>query len=473
MASIQDMLLAKLHQLECHFTWGLNDTDLNDLQHRLKNNIELAEGEDRNIGWSYSNQAFTKYMQGHVEEARDDLAKAEQHIREQHGDNCEKQLIVTYGNFAWLYYHMGEHVQSQTYLDKLEKIKKKFPTESPSALHPEIYGEKGRAFLTFSRQFYEKAKECFEKALELEPEEIEWNDGYAIALYRIEFHNRTSFEESPASKQLRRVLELDPNNAHMMVLLGMKHADYGEHEKAEELIERAMELEPNKPYVIQYVAKYYRNKGKVDESISLLKRALEWTPDSATLHHQLGLSYDRKTANNSDEADNLFRLSIQHLEQAISLKPSFISAMVKLAQLYAKGKDNRKAEEMFQRAFDVATARKEHLPMVTVNYAHFQLYNNRSEPLAVMHYKEGLKLQKDTQEGGTCAKKLENIANKKISRNPHDGEAFEIRGYVSQMRGDKRQAIECYEKAILYDPGNEEYLTALCDLHLSLKLYQN
>ncbi|KAJ8366169.1 hypothetical protein SKAU_G00150000 [Synaphobranchus kaupii] len=457
MASIQDsMLLAKLRQLECHFTWDLDAMDLKDVKIRVKNYIDLAEGEERNIGWSYSNQAFTKYMQGHLEEARDDLAKAEQHIREQHGDNCEKQLIVTYGNFAWVYYHMDEHVQSQTYLDKMEKIKKKFPTESPSALHPEIYGEKGRAFLTFVWQYYEKAKECFEKALELEPEVIEWNDGYAVTLFRTE-SDLTSFEESPASKQLRRVLELDPNNAHMMVLLGMKHADYAEYEQAEELMERAMELEPEKPYVTQYVAKYYRKNGKVDESISLLKRALERTPDSAFLHLQLGLSYDRKT-------ENLFTLSIQHLEQAISLKPSFITAMVKLARIHAKGKDNRKAEEMFKRAYEVATARKEHLQIVTRNYADFQLYNNRSEPLAVKLYKEGLRLQRDTADWEMSAKQLENIANKKISRNPHDGEAFGIRGYVNQMR-----AIECYEKAILYDPDNEEYLTALCDLRLSLQ----
>ncbi|KAJ8366163.1 hypothetical protein SKAU_G00149940 [Synaphobranchus kaupii] len=303
-----------------------------------------------------------------------------QRLNSTSGNNCEKQLIVTYGNFAWVYYHMGEHVQSQTYLDKLEKIKKKFPTESPSALHPEIYGEKGRAFLKFSHQNYEKAKECFEKALELESEEIEWNDGYAVALYHTE-SDLTSFEESPASKQLRRVLELDPNNAHMMVLLGLKHADYGEYKKAEELMERAMELEPNKPYVTQYVAKYYRNNGKVDESISLLKRALERTPDSAFLHHQLGLSYDQKTANNREEANNLLRLSIQHLEQAISLKLSFIFAMVKLARIHAKGKNNRKAEEMFKRAFEVATAKKgapaDEFPTESPSVLHPEIYGEK------------------------------------------------------------------------------------------------
>ncbi|KAJ8366193.1 hypothetical protein SKAU_G00150240 [Synaphobranchus kaupii] len=439
------MLLAKLRQLECHFTWALDDTDLTYLQHRLKNNIELAEEEDRNIGWSYSNQAFTKYMQGLLEEARDDLAKAEQHIREQHGDN---------------------YLPGQAGGDK-----KKFPTESPSALHPEIYGEKGRSFLKFSRQYYEKAKECFEKALELEPEEIEWNDGYAVALYRTE-SDLTSLEESPASKQLRRVLELDPNNAYMMVLLGLKHADYKKYQKAEELIERAMELEPDKPYMIQYVAKYYRKKGEVEVSLSLLKRLLEKIPDSPFVHHQLALVYNYKIysgQNGGEEADALLRLRIQHLEKAISIKPSFVYAMSDLAACYAEENNLQKAEEMFQETFKVATANNDNLHVVNLRYADFQLYHNKSEPLAIKHYKEGLALQKNTAEGKKCAKKLTIIANKHISRNPHDGKAFGILGYVHEITGEKPQAIECYEKAILYDPGNEEYLNALYDLCLSLQ----
>ncbi|XP_035263155.1 interferon-induced protein with tetratricopeptide repeats 5-like [Anguilla anguilla] len=407
-------------------------------------------------------------MQFLLEEARVDLAKAEKQIRKQHGDNCEKHLIVTYGNFAWVYYHKGEHEKSQTYLDKLEGIKKKFPTKSPSALHPETYGEKGNAFMKFFHQYNEKAKECFEKAVELEPEEIEWNKSYAVALYRTE-SNLTSFEESPASRQLRRVLELDPNNAHMMVLLGQTHNDYKEYQKAEELMERAMKLDPDKPYVIQHVAKFYRKIGKVEESIALLKRALEITPDSSFLHYQLALSYRGKTANNREETEDLSGLRIQHLEQAISLKPSFVWARVELGCVYAEIRDNRKAEEMFKKAIEAANDSNEYHQIAYLKYANFLLYKERSVPMAVVYYKKGLQLENDTFDWNVCARTLEKIANGKISRNPIDGEAFGILGYVNQMRGDTRQAIECYEMAILYDPGNEEYLTALCDLRLSLQ----
>ncbi|KAJ8264379.1 hypothetical protein GJAV_G00148480 [Gymnothorax javanicus] len=464
--STLDALLAKLLQLECHFTWGLKDIELNDLQNRLKYNTELSGGDDRNIGWSYNFLAFTKYMQGLLEEALGDLEQAEYYIKGHHGDNCKKQLIVTYSNFAWVYYHKGDHMQSQSYLDKLDEIKIEFPSGSPSILHPEVYGEKGKAFLSISQQYYDRAKECFVKALELQPEEIEWNEGYAVALFRTEF-NLTSFEDSPASKQLRRVLELDPNNAHVMALLGLKYAHYKENEKAKELLERAMMLDPDKPYVTRHVAKFYRNSGMVKESISLLKRALETTPDSSVLHHQLGLSYDRKHSTVKDK--HSLRLSIQHIEQAISLKPSFILAMVDLGRLYASAEDYRKAEEMFKKATEVASSKNEEQQMVTLRYGNFLLHQKKSLPLAVEKYKEGLQLKRDTLEWKACARNLENIANNQIARNCHDGEAFGILGFVYQMRGQKQQAIECYEKAIIYDPDNEQHLTALCDLRLSMQ----
>ncbi|KAG7492767.1 hypothetical protein MATL_G00017720 [Megalops atlanticus] len=480
MSLTQDtMLKTKLLQLDCHFTWGLkkDDTDFSDLQNRLKYQIELGLGEDTGIARSFSYLAFTKYLQGLLEEARDDLVKAEESVRKHHADDCEKLLIVTYGNFAWIYYYMRDWAKSQSYLEKVEEIKRKFPTESRSVLHPVVYGEKGWTFLKFSRKYYEKARECFKKALEAEPEESEWNIGYAIALHRTE-SELTSIEESPAVKQLRRALELDSENADIMALLALRLAAYKKFKEAEELVEKAMKTSPDNPYVTRYVAKFFRQQGSTEKSIALLKRGLEQIPSSAFLHHQLALCYKRKRIalrrpgghTSKADTDELLSLVIHHLEEAAFLKPSFIYAMAELGLSYGENGNIRKAEEVFQRAFEVATAKNESLQVVNVRYADFQLYHNKSESLAMKHYKEGLTLQKDTAEGKKCANKLETIAIKRISRNSQDGEAFGILGYVHQTRGEKRQAIECYEKALLRDPGNEEYLSALCDLRLSLDI---
>ncbi|XP_061087598.1 interferon-induced protein with tetratricopeptide repeats 5-like [Conger conger] len=229
-----------------------------------------------------------------------------------------------------------------------------------------------------------------------------------------------------------------------------------------------MGLDPNKPYVIQYVSKFYRRNKQLDKALSLLKRVQEMTPNSAFVHHQLALIYmsKRQTSiqNGGEEDETLYTLCMQHLDQALSIKPSFVYAMLDLEACYAEKKNIKKAEEMFEETIKVATAKKDSLHVVEVRYADFQLYHMKSVPLAIMHYKEGPRLQKDTADGKRCVQQLTKIANKDILSNPHDGKVYGLLGYVHEITGENPHAIKCYEKAILLDPGNKEYLTALCNL---------
>nr|XP_023686798.1 interferon-induced protein with tetratricopeptide repeats 5-like isoform X2 [Paramormyrops kingsleyae] len=478
MALNQDASLKiKLIQLQCHFTWGLRkeDTDLSDLQNRLENDINFSSADQAGAKHLFSFLAFVKYLQDQPKEALTNLTKAEDHIRK-HNEECEKMLIVTYGDFAWLYYHLNDHVKSMHYLEKLEDIKQRFPTQSPTAFHAEVYGEMGWTFLMYSRKYHEKAKECFEKALIEHPDNPDWNCGYATALCRVEYGSNTT-EDSPAGKQLRRALELSPGDPYIMALLGLKLADHGRLNEAEELIERALMISPDNPHVMRYVAKFFRQLGSMDKAIDLFNRTLEKTPNSAFLHHQIAVCYRNKRLNlrrnggkntNREEAEHLLLLAMHHFQKAIELKPSFIYAMIDLALLHTKMGNLTKAEELFQEAFQVARAKNDNLQNVHQCYGDFQLYHKRSESLAIEHYMKGCQIQKDSKVGEKCVQKLKKIAKKRTDRNPSDGEAFGILGYVNQLRGDKLQAIECYEKALLYNPGNDEFLTALCDLRLSL-----
>ncbi|XP_023686798.2 interferon-induced protein with tetratricopeptide repeats 1B-like [Paramormyrops kingsleyae] len=478
MALNQDASLKmKLIQLQCHFTWGLRkeDTDLSDLQNRLENDINFSSADQAGAKHLFSYLAFVNYLQDQPGEALTNLMKAEDHIRE-HNEECEKMLIVTYGDFAWLYYHLNDHVKSMHYLEKVEDIKQRFPAQSPTAFHAEVYGEMGWTFLMYSRKYHVKAKECFEKALIEHPDNPDWNCGYATALCRVEYGSNTT-EDSPAGTQLRRALELSPGDPYIMALLGLKLGDHDRLTEAEELIERALRISPANPHVMRYVAKFFRKLGSMDKSIDLFNRTLEKTPNSAFLHHQIAVCYRNKRFNlcrnrgqntNREEVEHLLLLAMHHFQKAIELKPSFIIAMIDLALLHAKMGNLTKAEELFQEAFQVARAKNDNLQNVHQSYGTFQLHNKRSESLAIEHYKKGCQIQKDNRTGEQCLQQLEMIAERRIDRNPSDGEAFGILGFVNQLRGDKLQAIECYEKALLHNPGNDEFLTALCDLRLSL-----
>ncbi|KAL0179751.1 hypothetical protein M9458_025193, partial [Cirrhinus mrigala] len=431
-------LRTKLHQLECHFTWALlkDDIDLNDVFNRLQEQIKLDLTKKDGLARTYSALAYIQFLLGFHEEAHNNLMTSMELHMECHRDEVHKTLIVTYGNLAWLNYHMKNNTECESYLRKLQRINETLPTDFSSV--PEVLGEKGWTFLKFSRKYYEGAKECFRKALQQEPDEGEWNAGYAIALYRTEYESFT-LEESPTIKQLRRAIDTNPDDDVLKVLLSMRLIIYKRYKEAESLVEKSLERSPDHPHVMRYVAKFFRNQRSVDRSIALLKQALERSPNSSFIHHQLALCYKLKKIQLLQERSHHTRGSrvqqirdqcIYHLEKATSLTASFISAMSDLALLYGENQDISRAEELFRVTFKAAEEKNDNLHVVNFYYAEFQLYCHRCEPSAIKHFMECMKMSPDSVEGKRSAYNLKKIADKRILRNSLEGEAYGILGFL-------------------------------------------
>ena len=232
------LLETDLQKLECHFIWGLKkeDTNITDLLNRLEENIEFSLGGKAGVAQTYNTLAFVKYLLGSPAEALSNLQKSAQLTKEFRESNCDKWLIVTYGNLAWLQYHMKCYAECESYLEKLREIAEKFPTESSSAPCHEVLGEKAWALFKFSRDYYERAKECFRKALELEPREPQWNAGYAFVLHRTEYGSCSSADDSPTVKQLQKAIDTDPDNNELKALLALWLAKFKEYDEAESLV---------------------------------------------------------------------------------------------------------------------------------------------------------------------------------------------------------------------------------------------
>ncbi|XP_060716705.1 interferon-induced protein with tetratricopeptide repeats 5-like [Tachysurus vachellii] len=474
MSSTQDTSLkTSLVQLECHFTWALNknDLDLTDLLNRLEEQLNLDLGREAGIVRTHSCMGFVKFLLSSNTEALSYFERSVE-LTKSHGNECDKLLVVVYGDLAWLHYHMGNLAECESYLNKLSEIKVKYP----SVPYAEVLGEKGWTFLKFSRKYYERAKECFKKALELEPDEGEWNAGLAITLCRIEdiLQDKST---SNAVDQLRRAIVTNPDDDVLKVLLGLKLAFHKKYSEAESLVEQALERSPEHPHVIRYVGKFFRSQGSVDRSIALLKRALEKVSNSSFIHHQLGLCYKKKILNlkqagshhtKGAEINRAQTQCIYHLEMATEMKPSFIIAMCELALQYGGNRDLSRAEEMFQNTFQVAKEKNDNYQFVQMYYADFQLYCMRCESAAIKQYIECLKINPKRYEGTKSAERLERIAKRRIKNNPMDGEAYGILGIIHKEKGEKQQAIECFEKALSF-VDNENYLSDLCELKLSLQ----
>ncbi|XP_043912413.1 interferon-induced protein with tetratricopeptide repeats 5-like [Protopterus annectens] len=480
-AELLESLKSKLLQLECHFTWGLknNFIDIEDYEERMHNEIKFAEM--KSVYHCYNRLAYASHLKGNYEEALARLQKAEESIRKDHANDADQHSVVNYGNFAWVYYYRDRKTESENYLQKVQNICKKLGSPSLYTVPlAEVYGEKGWTLLSFCRSYYVEAAECFEKALKENPIDPECNTGYAVALYRLEtpVYVKCIPEQSKSLPQLKRSLAVNPNDTLCMVLLGLKLQDFGKQREGLEYIEQALQKSPDVPHVIRYVAKFLRKYGSIDMSLDLLNKALEKTPNSAFLHHQVGICYKQKmfhlrdTATNprrhSREIGNLIRNGIYHFELAAELKPQFHYALLDLATMYKQAHHFEKVEECFKKLYDIPSHTPENLQEIHVDYALFLLKNKKLESNAVLYFKEGLKIKNPSKSRCLCSSNLLKIAERKLYINPKDSTALGILGFVHLQNEKKSQAIDCYKKALQYDPDNVEYLNALTELQLSL-----
>ncbi|XP_047464809.1 interferon-induced protein with tetratricopeptide repeats 5-like isoform X2 [Mugil cephalus] len=481
MSDAAEDLVCRLEKLQSRFTWDLKEEDLelDDLSNQLQHDIDLKLGQRGAVAHYYRFLAYVRYLQGKPDEALSLLSQSEEETRECYGEDCERRLIVTYGDMAWLKYHTGDSTQSQSYCQRVEDILEKNPADSPSDLLPEVYGEKAWTFLKFSMSYYNKAIECSLRALKLQPDDWEWNNCYAIALFRTEPSDLKQHpEESPATTQLRRALELTPNDGVLLSLLALKLLHYHKYKEADGLVKKALEVGSRDPQVIYRVAEYYYKRHQLDQAIDLLKGALERNSRSAFNHHRLAECYRKKQRElfpkkprPEKELQRLRSLSIYHLEETIKLRKGFNHAKADLALQYAEDSNRRRARELFNEVLETLEEESGNIyQFICRCYAEFCQYHttDSEKDLAITYYKKALKCNSCNSEGKYCAKKLKQIAERRLDRDSGDATAYGILGAVAKVEGHLRGAVRYYERAQERDVGNAEYLSELCELRLNL-----
>ncbi|XP_052654886.1 interferon-induced protein with tetratricopeptide repeats 5-like isoform X1 [Harpia harpyja] len=473
----KNSLKSSLLQLECHFTWTLlkQDVDLDDLEETIGDQIEFFIKS--NIT-NYNLLSYVCHLKNSNEEALRNLQKAEEEVKKNHPDEIARRSLVTWGNYAWIYYHMERYEEAQTYVSKVENSCKKLSSTAQQKIQlPEIYAEQGWALLKFGRKYYKRAKNCFENALKNEPNNPEFNAGYAIAMYRLEdLSYRLCQDLGPSLEPLKRAVELNPKDTFIMALLALKLQDLERVDEGERYIEEAMQKTPDLPYFLRYAAKFYRRKGELDKALKILKKALAVTPKSTFLHHQLGLCYRaklfqlKKTTRYppQEQVEELIRLSLFHFKTVTGQKTKFFTAHTDLANMYAQAKRYEEAEETFQKAFQINILSCVDKQYFYYNYGNFQRFHMKSESEAIKYYIEGLKIEEDSYVRKQCEYALKKLLEQRIQEGLGDATDFATLGLVHNLNGETREAIKCYEKAIALCPDNEEYLSALCELRLSI-----
>ncbi|NXQ64302.1 IFIT5 protein, partial [Anthoscopus minutus] len=473
----KDSLKTSLLQLECHFTWALlqEHVGLQALEETILDHIKFFT--EYNI-IDYNILSYVCHLKNSNEEALRNLKKAEEAIQKDHPSEIARRSLVTWGNYAWIYYHMQRYEEAQTYVSKVENSRKELSSAAHGKIQlPEIFSEQGWALLRFGRNYFERAKNCFENALKSEPDNPDFSTGYAIAMYRLQDCARKYGEKAePCLEALKRAAELNPNNTTIMGLLALELQQLKQGHEAEKYIAEGLKKTPDFPVFLRHAANFYRKERKVNKAIEILQKALELTPNAVVLHHQLGLCYKSKAFQlkkgsypPQKEVENLIQLAIFHFKIVLDKKPVFFSAYNDLANTYALGKRYEEAEEIFQQVLQRNDVPCDEKTYIYFSYGNFQHFHMKSESKAIKYYIEGLKiLERDCYGRKKCSEAVETLLTQRIGSGLGDARDIGTLGLVHNLNGNKQEAIACYEKAIALDPNNEEYLNALAELQLSI-----
>ncbi|XP_040601182.1 interferon-induced protein with tetratricopeptide repeats 1 isoform X2 [Mesocricetus auratus] len=441
----------KLLQLRCHFTWGLliEDIDIPDLEMRIWEELEFLD--INNPVRMHNLLAYVRHLKGQHEEALQSLKEAEALTQR---EQLDKRSLVTWGNCAWVHYHRGSLAEARTYLDKVENTCKEFASPFRYRMEcAEMDCEEGWALLKCGGQNYRRAMACFAKALEVDPENPEYNTGYAVATYRVDFD-----EDCISLEPLRKAVRLNPGDPYLKVYLALKLQDGGETAEAETHIREALSSTSCQTYVFRYAAKYYRRKGCIDKALDLLHRALQASPDSAYLHYQIGLCYRQqmiqmKTSRNrqlrrQENWQELAQQAICEFQRTVELKSTFEMAYICMAQVQADIHQYEEAEANFQKVLNMTHSDYHIEQDVHFRYGCYQQFHQKSEDKAITHYLKGLKMGEKTFVWRKLLTALEKVAERRADQNVLPVESIGLLGLVHKLRGNMQEALLCYERAL-------------------------
>ncbi|XP_061088590.1 interferon-induced protein with tetratricopeptide repeats 1-like [Conger conger] len=432
---------AKLRELECPFTWDISKADIADLEgitERLQDRVKFSP---RRYHATYLNiLSFVSHFKGNNEGALEFLSKAEAILKED--KEVPTAFLVTYANFAWIHFHSGNLGDVETYLGKLEEICKGVSGALRYSCNlPEVHGEKAWTFLSLGASNYKRAKVSFEKALEGDAENVSFNVGYGVVLYRLEGlvqDERLKSKKSEAIPQLEKALLLDPNK-EVMVLLALKLQKSDKY-KSLKLIEGALKPSSDVPQVMRYVAKYFRGEDSTEASLDILEKALEQTPSSSFLHHQIGMFHKQQLIKMLQKGPrscvpaNLKRAKaeqcIKHFSKAVELKPSNTHAQVNLAEAYSENEQLTEAEEIFTKLLRDGSLRDPDKQHLHTSYGLFLLYKKRAEDRAVVQLKAAYRMKMQNYNRKQAGRKLEQIAERWRKNRQRAAEASEILAFL-------------------------------------------
>lgn len=251
-----------------------------------------------------------------------------------------------------------------------------------------------------------------------------------------------------AERICKKALELDPNRADVLHLLGVLAHQSGQRDRAVDFISKAIQNDPQNPVYHNHLGNAFLEQGRTDKAISWYRKALELKPDYIEAHYNLGNALQER--GKLDEAISCYK-------SALALKPDYADAYNNLGSALQKQAEMDQALSCYKRALELRP-----------DYA--DAYNNMGSALqelgeldgAIGCYRKALNLEPNLAQVhnnmGTALAEQGSFDEaifyyqQALNLNPALSSVFNNMGMALQEQEKPEQAISCYQKAIELEP---------------------
>lgn len=255
-----------------------------------------------------------------------------------------------------------------------------------------------------------------------------------------------------AEKNYRDILDVMPENANALHLLGVLLNQMQDNLAAIDLISRAIQIVPDQPIFHNNLGNAYRDSGRYEQAIACYRKALQIKPDLVETYINMGIAYYKL-------AD--LERAVSAYQKAIELKPNSAEAYYNLGNTF---KEQRLFDEAVS-CYRQATSLNPMLVEAFYNQANILEKQDRFEE-AIVCLKHCIQFKPDWAEAhsnlGNLSKQLGFIddaifyCQKAIQLKPELDEAHINLGNAFKDQGSFGNAMDCYHNALRINSANAE-----------------
>jgi len=291
----------------------------------------------------------------------------------------------------------------------------------------------------------QEAESLYQSILQLQPDNAD-----ALHLLGVIAYQVGKYEIS--AKLIAHSIAINPNFAESHNNLGNALMALGQYDEALQCYELTLKLKPEYVEAHASIGNYYREKSQQTNAISYYKQALSLNPNYAEAHNNLAVVLEETGCH--DDA-------IKHYRQAININPQYCEAHNNLGNSLRSKEFYNEAINFYEKALNL-------------NPNYFAAYINLGNVYkdinkygeAIQYYQKALSINPDYAETHNNLGVVYQVINriddaiacyeKAINLNAEYADAYNNLGIIYQDTGRKNDAIDLYKKALDINPENAE-----------------